>query len=253
MSIGINERINSDLDGQRELIDLIMAQIHVAMPGIIESFDPLSQTAVIRPALREGIKDAPSALVQDVELPLLADVPVAIPRGGGYCVTLPVKPGDECLVIFADSCIDAWWAYAGVQNQAERRRHDLSDAIAVIGITSQPRRLPDYPTDRMTLRSEAGSSLIEVTENTIKLSEKDIAVEITEEGVSVSAKTVTVNADSAAVNAGSISMGAENISMSAENISLKAEKTISVSAPNDPDGVVDITGWTAALTQLKPG
>ncbi|MFW8450019.1 Gp138 family membrane-puncturing spike protein, partial [Klebsiella pneumoniae] len=73
-------------------------------------------------------KDESGAQVS-VNLPLLVDVPVVFPRGGGCTLTFPVKPGDECLVIFADRCIDFWWQSGGIQEPVDERMHDLSDAF----------------------------------------------------------------------------------------------------------------------------
>jgi hypothetical protein len=208
ISVSIQERIGGPLEKEQALMDNIASRIRVAMPGIVESFDPANQTAVVRLAIRESIRNKDTRTVDNVEIPLLLDVPVQIPRAGGYCITLPVKPGDECLVVFGDMCFDAWWAGGGVQNQMEKRRHDLSDAFAIVGITSQPRKLTNYPADRMTLRSERGSALLEISQDVI--------------------------------------------SLSADSINISAAKTINISAPDNPDGVVNIVGWTASLTQLKP-
>ena len=41
-----------------------------------------------------------------VALPLLVDVPVVFPRGGGVTLTLPVVPAMSAFVVFADRCID---------------------------------------------------------------------------------------------------------------------------------------------------
>ena len=42
-------------------------------------------------------------------------------------------------MIFADMCIDGWWQNGDIQNQAEQRRHDLSDAFAILSPFSQPK------------------------------------------------------------------------------------------------------------------
>lgn len=97
-------------------------------------------------------------------LPALLDVPIVLPRAGDYILTLPVQAGDECLVIFADQCIDAWWQNGGVQNPMERRRHDLSDGFAILGTWSQPRRLAKFSTDTMQLLNHKTGAGITVHE-----------------------------------------------------------------------------------------
>jgi hypothetical protein len=138
----IGERLNESDETLRRLAEKISADTRVAIPGIVHSFNPETQTAEIQPAIKERI--VVNGEVNLVSLPLLVDVPVQFPRAGGYALTMPVNPGDECLVVFADMCIDAWYSIGGVQPQIEKRRHDLSDGIAIMGIWSQPNKLENY-------------------------------------------------------------------------------------------------------------
>lgn len=100
---------------------------------------------------------------------MLVDVPIVIPRAGGYALTLPIQAGDECLVVFGDMCMDGWWQSGGVQNQVECRRHDLSDGFAIIGVWSQPRVIPGYSTGSAQLRNDAGSAYVELAGDTINI------------------------------------------------------------------------------------
>lgn len=142
--------------------------LRVACPGIIRSFDPDEQTVTVQPAIREKRID-PEGTETWVEIPELLDVPVVFPRAGGYCLTLPVRAGDECLVVFGDSCMDAWWQSGGVQNQIDCRRHDLSDGYAILGPWSQPRRVPGYSTNTAQLRNDSGSAYVEIAGSTINI------------------------------------------------------------------------------------
>lgn len=142
--------------------------LRVACPGIVESFNAEEQTVTVRPAIREK-RLKPDGTEVWVDIPPLPDVPVVFPRGGGYALTFPVKPGDECLVIFGDSCIDGWWQSGGVQNQIDTRRHDLSDGFAILGPWSQPHRIPGYSAGSVQLRNESGSAYIEIAGDTINI------------------------------------------------------------------------------------
>jgi hypothetical protein len=164
----INERIGSDIEFYRSLGDNVKNTIRVAIPGIVQTFNSIEQTVTVQPAIREQIiKEDLSK--EWVDLPLLLDVPIVIPRAGGYSMTLPVSPGDECLVIFLDLCIDAWWSYGGVQNQLDKRRHDLSDGVAILGLWSQPNVIANYSTDSCQLRNDNGETYIELRDNDINL------------------------------------------------------------------------------------
>ncbi|MFP2422245.1 Gp138 family membrane-puncturing spike protein [Pseudescherichia vulneris] len=131
--------------------------IRVAMPGIIQSFDPGAVTAVVQPAIRSVETDNDGKRITK-NYPLLVDVPVVFPRGGGCTLTFPVKAGDECLVIFADRCIDFWWQNGGVQEPVDDRTHDLSDAFCIVGPQSQAKKISGISTSSVELRSDDGAT-----------------------------------------------------------------------------------------------
>ena len=118
----------------------IFESLHCALPGIVESFDAESQTAVIRPAVkhclvssraeRSGAEGSPSS----VSLPLLRDVPVFMP------VPFDIHPGDACLVIFADRDIDAWFGTGEAEEPPSGRMHSLSDGFAFVGFRATQQR-----------------------------------------------------------------------------------------------------------------
>ncbi|HCQ8601010.1 Gp138 family membrane-puncturing spike protein [Klebsiella michiganensis] len=136
-------------------------QLRVALPGIIQSFDPDAVTAVVQPAIRYIERDNDGNKVTQ-DYPLLVDVPVVFPRGGGCTLTFPVKEGDECLVIFADRCIDFWWQSGGIQEPVDGRMHDLSDAFCIVGPQSQAKKISGISTTTAQLRTDDGTAFIEV-------------------------------------------------------------------------------------------
>lgn len=136
-------------------------QMRVALPGIIQSFDPESLTAVVQPAIRYIERDN-DGNKSTKDYPLLVDVPVVFPRGGGCTLTFPVKAGDECLVIFADRCIDFWWQSGGIQEPVDERMHDLSDAFCIVGPQSQAKKISGISTMAAQLRTDDGAAFIEL-------------------------------------------------------------------------------------------
>jgi hypothetical protein len=142
-------------------------EMRVAMPGIIESWNPTTQTASVKLTLREklNINGNPSW----TEIPMLVDVPLVTIRGGGYLICTAINKGDECWVWFADGCFDATWQSSGVQNQIDNRRHDLSDGFFMPSLFSQPKRISNYPTTGIQMRDDAGSTKIEVSSGSINI------------------------------------------------------------------------------------
>ena len=76
-------------------------KIRVAVPGIIKEFNSLEQTVIVQPTIRELVNI--NGQQQWLDLPLLLDVPIVLPRAGGFVITMPIKNGDECLIIYAES------------------------------------------------------------------------------------------------------------------------------------------------------
>lgn len=161
MSQGISERLHSEEEQQRVVAFNNAAQLRVAIPAIVESFDPEKQTVSVQPAITENIRVGEEA-AKTARLPILTDIPICFPRAGGYSITLPIKKGDECLLVFADMCIDGWWQSGGVQDQMETRRHDLSDAFAIIGTTSQPQKVGDYSAENLQIRTDSRNIVCEL-------------------------------------------------------------------------------------------
>ena len=157
MAVSVSERAG----GEQELLDTLRhalsSQLRVAMPGIIQSFDAEAVTCTVQPAIKGVISDQKGS-TQSVALPLLVDVPVVFPRGGGVTLTFPVAAGDECLVVFADRCIDFWWQNGGVQESVDPRQHDLSDAFALPGPQSQKQKIGGISTRAVELRSDDGET-----------------------------------------------------------------------------------------------
>lgn len=173
--IGLPERLRLEQEQWRTLLEQNNCEMRTACPGIIQSFDDVAQTVVVQLALTEVIRDAKN-VPTPTQIPLLVDVPIVIPRAGGFMLTVPVQQGDECLVIFGDMCIDAWWQSGGVQNQVEKRRHDLSDGFAILGCWSQPKKISNYSATAAELRSEDGSVKVKLESGkaTVQAPEVDV-------------------------------------------------------------------------------
>lgn len=155
------ERTDNPVEAIRAALEGMQADMWTALPGVIESYDAERQTCTVQPAIR-GKVEAPGGAVNSVVLPLLVDVPVVFPSGGGFTLTFPIAPGDECLVVFASRCIDAWWQSGGVQEALAARTHDLSDGFAFVGPRSQPRSLPEVSAEHVQLRTDDGATYLEI-------------------------------------------------------------------------------------------
>lgn len=167
-----------------------LANVRTSLPGIIQSFDPDTVTCTVMIGVKAATPapfESPES-AQSVDYPLLMDVPVVFPRGGGVTLTFPVKEGDECLVVFSSRCIDFWWQSGGIQERADKRVHDLSDAFVIPGPQSQVKKISGISTSAAQLRTDDGAAFVEVATG------GDITA-TTIGNVTINAPTITLNGD----------------------------------------------------------
>lgn len=159
--MNLNERAGDLVYHLDVVMRALKSGLWTATPGIIESFDAEAMTCTVQPAIQALVRDEQGQFTAQ-PYPLLADCPVQFPAGGGCTLTFPVKQGDECLIVFSSRCIDSWWQSGGLQVQSEIRMHDQSDGFVLLGFRSLPRVIPNVSTEAAQLRSDDGTTFVEV-------------------------------------------------------------------------------------------
>ena len=125
----------------------IFRSLNVCKPGKIISFDSATKTAQVQ-IQDKFIMDDGSSIKS---YPPLVDCPVFTLQGGGANLTMPVKAGDPCLILFSDRNLDNWFSTGSEAAPATFRCHDLSDGIAFVGISSLQDSTVEYYTNEVRL------------------------------------------------------------------------------------------------------
>lgn len=167
--------INQDKTLQQvfsEFANSLKVYFHCVKIGEIVEFKKETQTARVR-ILHIMDENYNTNLNKTIEYPLLGDVPVVIMGGGGTYISHPIQAGDQCLLLFCDYMIDNWWVTGEAKPSIVPRKHDLSDAIAVVGLNATPKAIQEY-SDYLRLHYSAESSIvigkqIDVNNETINL------------------------------------------------------------------------------------
>ena len=198
--LSLRERVQHETEVLRTALDQFARKMRVACPGIIQSFDSSKQTVSVQLAIMEELSK--NGERTSVKIPILEDIPIVVPRGGGFSITLPIAVGDECLVVFGDMCIDSWWQSGGDNNiQMDRRRHDLSDGFAILGCWNQKKVISNYSVNSIQIRNDSGADYVEVKDGNINVVSSS-EVNITASGeVNITASS-TVNIDATTINLG---------------------------------------------------
>lgn len=134
--------------------------------GIIQSFDPSEQSATIRLVFKQVLSISPDGTRTLREHPLILKCPVMTLFGGESFINLPIASGDYCIVLFNDREMDNWFVNGGVQVPSSGRVHDLSDAIAIVGIRSLQNSITDFLANGIRLQFSENSR-IDITTDAI--------------------------------------------------------------------------------------
>ena len=160
-------RSMSMADVIRSAVDTGMARMRVSMPAEIVSFDPATQTARVKPLLKDSYLDEDDAR-QSIGLPHIDDVPVQFFGSGGFSITCPVSAGDSCMLVFSDRSLDAWMASGRESDPIDERIHHLGDAVAILGLRSNMDAIENFDTAGIRLGSNDGVGVL-VENSTVNL------------------------------------------------------------------------------------
>ena len=90
-----------------------LIDVHVMLPGKVQSYNAALRTADIELQLKRTLPTDESSFVTET-MPILPGVPVSFPSGGGMGLTLALKSGDTGMVVFSEQSIDQWRALNSV-------------------------------------------------------------------------------------------------------------------------------------------
>lgn len=105
--------------------------------GVIQEFYPENLTAQVRlvDKMLTGLNPDGSQILKEYP-PIYVKVCYCNP----FC-TFPLTQGMECVLLFNDRELETWFINGGSNIQAYPRMHDLTDAIAIVGIRSLPQMI----------------------------------------------------------------------------------------------------------------
>ena len=112
----------------KQTVNTLLDQVHTCTPGKIVSFDPGSCQATVLPAMKIKKPDG-----KMMDYPQITGVPVLFPQsyGQGATIAFPVKPGDGCLIFFAEQALDQ---FLYERDTGTDLKFDLTNADAIVGL-----------------------------------------------------------------------------------------------------------------------
>lgn len=156
------ERIPDPEETLRSAIEQQLANFWTSAPGRVVSYDAAKQRASVQLSVKGFIKQE-DGTQKAVSIPVLQDVPVQFPSGGGQTMTFPVKAGDEVLMHFTSRSPGSWQQSGGDQIPTDSRLNNLSNGFAVLGFRSDPRALENVSGDATEIRSDDGKTKVSIS------------------------------------------------------------------------------------------
>jgi hypothetical protein len=155
-----------------DLLEMTRREIFLSLNchaiGTITKFNPAKQTAEVQISYTQQYSTPdPNALPIEKAYPPLADVPVIVVHGGTAGLTMPIKPGDGCIVLFNDRDIDRWFVNGPGGPPESARLHSIADGIALVGLNPTNDPISPYDTARAVLYN--GTTMVGVGESLIKI------------------------------------------------------------------------------------
>lgn len=174
--------------------------LYTALPANIQSYDAQTKRATVIPAIKTWYEDDSYD-----SYPIVADVPVLMPSGGGYTITMPIKKGDAVLLVFSQRGIENFKKTFQESNPTTSL-FDLHDAVAIAGFGAL-NIMPASGTGA-ALQTEDGSNavIVEADQIKIKKGNNGVIVNDNELQASIAGSTMTLNSSEFIINAGSASL-----------------------------------------------
>lgn len=147
--------VRETIDDFRELLlalgDSVRNQQMTMIPVRAEAdMDKEKLTVDVRPLVRGTVRK-PDGAVERVDMPMIREAPIHFQGAGrqdssgggsgkkGYIHSVPIKKGDEGMLIVSSRSIDNWHDKGETEGQISSRVNDLSDGVFVPGLWSKPR------------------------------------------------------------------------------------------------------------------
>lgn len=148
----------------RQALSYALSDVHTLLPGRIEEYTAAEGKVAVKPLIqRLSLTEDGEEILE--ELPIIPDVPVVFPRTQTAFLSLPIKKGDLCAIIFAERSLDNWLASPDGEDTDpdEFRQHDLTDAVCVPGLYPFSKAIVDIDEANLVVGFDEGGLQVHIT------------------------------------------------------------------------------------------
>lgn len=121
-----------------------LGDVYTAMPGIVQSYDPATQTADVLPGIQRAVTTTEDDIAYE-DLPIVPNVKICFPRGGPFQISWPLNKGDSVILICTTYAIQQWRQGDNSQTVApgDLRLHSLGSAFALPSLAIDSAAIPN--------------------------------------------------------------------------------------------------------------
>ena len=148
----------------QEFLDSRLENVHTCIPGQIEQYDALTRKASVKPLIKLKTRDN-----EDLDMPVIDNVPVQFPGSKQFTINYPLEKGDTCIMLFAETGIGTWLTGAGIAaNADDMSRFSLTDAICIPSLYTftsvpMPVTLIEFTTAGLEIKNDKADVLLKPT------------------------------------------------------------------------------------------
>jgi len=153
----------SFVDLIRRALDSRLADVHVALPGEVQTFDADKQVCDVKPLIKSLVPTGDGELFPEA-LPILPNIPVSYPRSEDFQFYFKLKKGSGVLLIFSERPLTEWYTTGLESVPLDARMHGLY-AVAIPGL---------YPAMKPMVTTGLGEAHIGLTNGPKLVFESDV-------------------------------------------------------------------------------
>jgi hypothetical protein len=135
----------SPQDAIRQAIEAAKRQSHTNLPGIVVTYNATTKRADIQPGLNRLVPTDVDGEFSSERLPVIPDVPVVWPAGGGSWFQGDLIPGEGVLLVCCEADPSEFLRRGSVSDPADVRTASLAHAVAIPGLRPDGSVIPASP------------------------------------------------------------------------------------------------------------
>jgi len=143
-----------------QIIESRLAEVHTMLPARIVKYNEDTGYGTVQIEIKRRFEDG---VLRDI--PQIPGVPIIHNRAdnNSAIVHLPIKVGDEGMVVFSERSLDNWSVKGGSVDPQDPRKFDFTDAVFIVGLNPKSKTIPKSVKGKLAV--QYGSSGLRVSKN----------------------------------------------------------------------------------------